>query len=308
MHGVEHHPIELKPLMHRLAAGKHFVARATDDAYDVMIQDVHWDHPGGLEIHSGRQCLIELAGSALAGPEATTEYMIDAPDGRMLPVGALNFLPPQSSVQVRWNRGRRRALVCVLEPQRLGLLAGIDWRWNNLSPQHALDIQNPRLLHAMRWLASEIQAPSFGSGLQIQSLLTLLMIELQRHYQPAGLPPAERSDRLSTQQLTRLQNLIDASDSPDALSLAGLAQACDMPARTLSTLFKNTTGRTLRQHVADAHIQRAKLLLGDEALLIKQIAYRSGFRSAAAFGEAFRRATGLTPLQYRQQRGLRMAH
>ena len=103
MHGVEHHPVELKPLMHRLAAGKHFVARATDDAYDVMIQDIQWDQPGGLEIHSGRQCLIELATRALEGPEPTTEYMIDAPDGRSLPVGAINFLPPQSSVQVRWN-------------------------------------------------------------------------------------------------------------------------------------------------------------------------------------------------------------
>jgi AraC family transcriptional regulator len=34
------------------------------------------------------------------------------------------------------------------------------------------------------------------------------------------------------------------------------------------------------------------------------VAYRSGFRSAAAFGEAFRRATGLTPVQYRQQLGV----
>jgi len=300
--------VELKPLMQQLADGKHFMARATDDAYDVMIQDIHWDQPGGIEIHSGQQCLIELASSTWPGPDPCTEYVIDAPDGRAHPVGALNFLPPQSSVQVRWSRGRRRALVCVLELQHLGLLAGIDWRWADMGPQRALDIQHPRLQQTMRWLADEILKPSFGSSLQIQSLLTLLMIEMQRYCQPGQPAGSERSDRLSTRQLARLQNLIDATDGPDALSLAALAQACDMPARTLSTLFKNTTGRTLRQHVAEAHIQRAKLLLGDEALLIKQIAYRSGFRSAAAFGEAFRRATGLTPLQYRQQLGLRMAH
>jgi len=45
-------------------------------------------------------------------------------------------------------------------------------------------------------------------------------------------------------------------------------------------------------------------LLADGDLLIKQVAYRSGFRSAAAFGDAFRRATGLTPVQYRQSQGV----
>lgn len=69
-------------------------------------------------------------------------------------------------------------------------------------------------------------------------------------------------------------------------------------------MFKNTTGHTLRSYVASRHIARAKVLLADGRLLVKQVAYRSGFRSAAAFGEAFRRATGLTPLQFRQSHGI----
>ena len=69
-------------------------------------------------------------------------------------------------------------------------------------------------------------------------------------------------------------------------------------------MFKRTAGQTMRSYVASTHIARAKLLLADGDLLIKQVAYRSGFRSAAAFGDAFRRATGLTPVQYRQSQGV----
>jgi AraC family transcriptional regulator len=205
---------------------------------------------------------------------------------------------------VRWNSGDRHAVVCLMEPERLGLLGGIDWRWDEIDPERTVDMHNERLCTGMQWLAEETASPSFGSALQASCILTLLALELHRHFAEGRACQPEAAGRLSARQLARLKELVEGNDDPEALSLAALAATCSLPARELSTMFKASTGQTLRSYVASTHIARAKLLLADGDQLIKQVAYRSGFRSAAAFGEAFRRATGLTPVQYRQQLGV----
>jgi len=52
--------------------------------------------------------------------------------------------------------------------------------------------------------------------------------------------------------------------------------------------------------VAEVRVARAKCRLADRDGLIKEIAYECGFRSQSAFAHAFRRATGQTPQEYRQ--------
>ena len=205
---------------------------------------------------------------------------------------------------VRWNAGDRHAVVCLMEPERLGLLGGIAWRWDDIDPVSTVDMCNERLRTGMQWLAEETARPSFGSALQASCILTMLALELHRHFGEGRTAPEAPTGRLDARQLARLKDLVEGSDAPEALSLAALATACRLPARELSTMFKASTGQTLRSYVASTHIARAKLLLADGDQLVKQVAYRSGFRSAAAFGDAFRRATGLTPVQYRQGLGV----
>jgi AraC family transcriptional regulator len=291
---------ELKPLMQTLAPFKVFGARLQEPAYEVSVQDIHWDQPGEIHLLSGRHCIIELAETPAPG---RARYVVQAADGQECTAGALNFMPPESERTVRWNSGNRHAVVCVMEPDRLGLLGGIDWRWGDIDLASTVDIRNDRLRTAMQWLAEETASPSFGSALQASCILTMLALELHRHF--AGCDAGPRvSGKLDARQLARLKDIVEGGAEPAALSLAALAATCSLPARELSTMFKTTTGQTLRSYVASTHIARAKLLLADGELMIKQVAYRSGFRSAAAFGDAFRRATGLTPVQYRQRLGV----
>jgi AraC family transcriptional regulator len=303
---------ELKPLMERLAPLKVFGAQREAAAYQVAIQDLHWSEPGGVHVRSGRHCLIELAEPPALRQAGQAHYRIQMDDERECTVGQLNFLLPETERTVRWSAGHRHAVVCLMDPQRLGLLAGIDWRWAAVAPRATVDVHNERLRHVMQWLAEEALTPSFASALQLDSLMTLLAIELHRHC-AAGRPlasvtSAPAQGRLSVRQLQVINEVVAAAHQRErggaALTLAALAQACQLPGRELSTRFRATTGQTLRSHVAASHIEQARRLLADPVLLIKQVAYRSGFRSAAAFGEAFRRATGLTPLQYRQRIGV----
>jgi len=292
---------ELKPLMDTLAPIKIFGAHLQEASYEVSVQDIHWAQPGMINVLSGPHCLIELAEPPSAN---RASYLVETDNGQEQTVGTLNFMLPDSARKVRWTEGSRHAVVCVMEPERLGLLGSMDWRWDHLDPACTLDVQNDRLRSAMQWLAEETTSPSFASSLQVSCILTMLAIELQR-YCTSGkeTDPAPRG-KLNARQLSLLKDLIEASTDPCGPSLTSLAAACRLSTRELSTMFKRTAGQTMRSYVASTHIARAKLLLADDDLLIKQVAYRSGFRSAAAFGDAFRRATGLTPVQYRQNLGV----
>jgi AraC family transcriptional regulator len=291
---------ELKPLMNSLAPKKVIAAHMEDASCEVYVQEIHWTEPGAIHVLSGRHCLIELAEAPAWG---RANYTVQTADGRQRPVGRLNFMPPESARQVRWNAGRRQAIVCVMDPQRLGVRGASDWRWDDVDETRTLDLKNERLRMGMQWLAEEMVSPSFAGTLQIHCILTMLAIELQRYCAQDQAETGAPKGKLSARQLSLLKELIDSTVEPGALSLDAMAQACNLPARELSALFKRTSGQTLRSYVAATHIERAKLLLDDGDLLVKQVAYGCGFRSAAAFGDAFRRATGLTPLQYRSSQG-----
>ena len=298
---------ELRSLMSTLAPRKVFGAHHEGAAYEVAIQNLHWSEPGSITLRSGRHCLIELAEPAaptLAPGVASTRYFIDGADGQALPTGRLNFMPPDATHNVRWSAGGHHAVVCVMEPERLGLLGSIDWHWGDIDPARTVDVRNDKLRIGMEWLADEIRSPSFASGLKVSSLLTMLAIDLHRHCGGTTRERAAPPGKLDARQLSLLKELVEGASDPSQLSLAAMAANCRLPARELSTMFKHTVGQTLRSYVAATHIARAKVLLDDADLLIKQVAYRSGFRSAAAFGDAFRRATGMTPVQYRLSRGV----
>lgn len=69
----------------------------------------------------------------------------------------------------------------------------------------------------------------------------------------------------------------------------------------LSNLMKQTTGKTLHQHLKHYRIRIAKNYLITTDLDINTISWKSGFHSAAYFIKTFREYTGVTPKVYRQK-------
>src|SRR5690606_4418309 len=107
----------------------------------------------------------------------------------------------------------------------------------------------------------------------------------------------------SPSQLQTLRDLIEASRGLGP-SLVELSAACGLQPRQLSERFKNSLGITLRQYIAESRINKARALLQDDQLLIKEVAYICGFQNAAAFTAAFRKATALTPQEFREGAGM----
>ena len=79
-----------------------------------------------------------------------------------------------------------------------------------------------------------------------------------------------------------------------------LAATLEVSAHHLSRVFRTIVGVPLFRYLKDAQLAHAKQLLRTTARPMNDIAYAAGFGTRTTFFRAFRRATGVTPTQYRE--------
>src|SRR3546814_1749085 len=106
---------------------------------------------------------------------------------------------------------------------------------------------------------------------------------------------------LSSSQVRRIRERLEEEDANNPITVAELAQREGLSVRHFSRLFRVSTGKAVSDYVAEVRIKRAKTLLADDRVLIKEIAYRCGFQSASRYSSAVRRATSLTPQNVRSR-------
>ncbi len=94
--------------------------------------------------------------------------------------------------------------------------------------------------------------------------------------------------------------LIDADLTAD-LTLNSLSKKLNVNASYLSTLFKKDTGYTLTEYVSNKRTERAKRLLETTNHQIQQISHECGVLDVNYFVKIFKKHTGKTPKQYRDE-------
>ena len=67
----------------------------------------------------------------------------------------------------------------------------------------------------------------------------------------------------------------------------------------LERKFKNALGITPHNHIQKIRLQKAKTLLSNTQLSVKEIAERCGFAHVEYLSVAFKREIGQTPTEYR---------
>lgn len=83
-------------------------------------------------------------------------------------------------------------------------------------------------------------------------------------------------------------------------AVADVVDVAGIPERTLKRRFKAATGTTLIGYVQNLRIEEAKRQLEAETAPFDRIAADLGYENLAFFRRLFKRATGLTPGQYRK--------
>lgn len=86
------------------------------------------------------------------------------------------------------------------------------------------------------------------------------------------------------------------------LTVDQLAEVAGVSAGHLGETFRARTGLTIHQYLGKLRVDRARELLESTELSITDICHRCGFEDSGYLTRVFKKATGLTPRDYRRQR------
>ncbi|MFF5563178.1 helix-turn-helix domain-containing protein [Streptomyces sp. NPDC012623] len=116
------------------------------------------------------------------------------------------------------------------------------------------------------------------------------------------LAPSPRELLVQVPTSALLRPVADAvrEDPGDPRTLADWAAVLGVSPRTISRAFNTETGTSFARWVAAVRAQHAVGLL-TRGWDVESVAEQVGYRSASAFGAAFRRTTGLTPGTFRER-------
>ncbi len=123
---------------------------------------------------------------------------------------------------------------------------------------------------------------------------------------PANAGPAKaraRSTGLQGGELNRVERMacLIAQRYTEQLTVAEIGKEVGLHPNYAMGLFKKAFGTTLIDYLTHHRISHAQRLLATTQEKIVEVALKSGFNSISRFNEAFRRACGCTPGQYRTQ-------
>ena len=112
----------------------------------------------------------------------------------------------------------------------------------------------------------------------------------------------EENDGVVSPENERMQAVADylTAHAAEDLSLPELAAVFALSPAHLSRTFRKVTGFGIREYLVHTRIQNACGLLLNTELSITEIADRCGFNDSNYFGDAFKKAVGLAPREYRK--------
>lgn len=88
----------------------------------------------------------------------------------------------------------------------------------------------------------------------------------------------------------------------EKILVTDVAQYFHMDLNYLGRLFKKKTGRNLKDYLTQKRLEKAKYLLDNTELKVYEISEASGYPDYFYFTRVFRRITGVTPSQWREER------
>lgn len=109
-----------------------------------------------------------------------------------------------------------------------------------------------------------------------------------------------KRDNRHDELLSKVRQRVEASFADAGLTVEALAEDAGLSANYLRTLYKEAYGQSITEHLAMLRFQEAKRLLKTTAMPANRIAGMVGYQSGGYFYTAFRKATGMTPDEYRR--------
>jgi len=276
------------------------VAQLTAPSMTVQLEECSLE-PGSVEFRTCyRQHVLTLVHSHSPHSKIWTRFDDSQDYVLHRNLGKLVFDPPdvQRHVYMPEPPAHQRSVSCYFDSAFFTQSTGLSSNWGPDSLSACVRIDGPLMMDAMQQLSREISAPGFASDILVDSIGRLLTVEIARYFH--SLPPPRSSGyrRLPDLYIDRIHDYLNDIHG-QKITIGLLAKLCDLSADHLRRAFRESTGKSIGAYVEEIRISKAKSLLDEHRMSIKQIAHYMGFANTNSFYVAFRRATGETPKAYK---------
>lgn len=130
-----------------------------------------------------------------------------------------------------------------------------------------------------------------------QAYMEILVVQLMRDASFSAVPMP--SEPVSNRQCALVRRYID-NHYKEPLTLDTLAEKANINKYYLAHAYKQAYGISPISYMISCRIQEGKRLLADTDLSLSQISSILGFSSASYFSQSFRKAAGISPMEYRK--------
>ena len=97
----------------------------------------------------------------------------------------------------------------------------------------------------------------------------------------------------------KLLDYVHENFCDNRLSLKQISETFGMHESYISNVFKNALGENLSVYIERLRIEKARDMVKNTDMMVQEIAQAVGYTSDASFRRAFKKITGVTPLEYR---------
>ena len=157
--------------------------------------------------------------------------------------------------------------------------------------------QNSSILNGIIRIFEEAKENLLDRDKTIVSLCDILIIDILRLYKTEAAPLRYAS---ANDIINKVQKFIDENYMTD-ISVSYLSKMFFYNKNTMAHNFKRITGYSIMQYVHKKRIEDAKLILSITNTQISQIALWLGYCDPVYFSFYFKKVTGITPSEYRNQ-------
>jgi AraC-like DNA-binding protein len=287
------------------------------DPLGVLLDQLHIQCVVRREYHLPAESLIEsppgepgfhlvLAGACIAASEGesvrlSAGEMVFIPQGighRLQTASSKTSEVSEDSGDLGWGASLVSGRILFLDDEPPPLHALLP----PLLPVRSAMEQDALTARLLDCTARETQAPANGARTIVNHLLSLVYLQAVRTQVQSSDPirpgwwRALRDAEIGPILAAMLRH-------PDRFwTVESLAAFGEMARSTFARRFRDVTGEAPIDVLTGVRMRVACRLLRHSQLGIKEISRRAGYRSVSAFSVAFRRWSGVSPLEYRNER------
>ncbi len=262
-----------------------------------LVEEGHYDSPGEVELPpiTHHSIIYRLGGPIHLRQEfcGRSDERVTVPGGFSLwPAGVpshVRWLDPSHVLHVRLDTQWVTSLSAMMdatrgEPEMIGSFEGTDLQ----------------VLHSVLALKTELESGCLGGPLYAQHLAMALAVYMLGRFSVFPLRLKEYTHGLGKSDLARVLAYIHECLTED-LSLDELAACVHLSPYHFARLFKQSLGVPPHEYVIRQRVEKAKGLLRSGRLTVGEVAQAVGFSDHSKLALHFKRLTGHTPLQFRNQ-------